>query len=80
METAKAAATAQAATLNARLDAQLVEAERRINAARAAAMGALRQVAGDTATEVVSRLTGAPASPVSVNAAVGSALAARGLG
>ena len=76
---AKAAATAQAATLNARLDAQLAEAEQRIAAARAAAMGALRQVAGETAAVVVTRLTGVQASQPSVDAAVGAALAARGL-
>ena len=79
VETAKAAAAAQAVTLNARLDAQLAQAEQRINAARTAAMGALRQVAGETAAEVVSRLTGTAASGASVNAAVGTALAARGL-
>jgi len=79
VEAAKAAATAQAATLNARLDAQLAEAEQRIAAARAAAMGALRQVAGETAAVVVTRLTGVQASQSSVDAAVGAALAARGL-
>lgn len=79
VEAAKAAATAQAVTLNARLDAQLAEAEQRIAAARAAAMGALRQVAGETAAVVVTRLTGVQASQPSVDAAVGSALAARGL-
>ena len=79
VETAKAAAAAQAVTLNARLDAQLAQAELRISAARTASMGALRQVAGETAAEVVSRLTGTAASGASVNAAVGTALAARGL-
>ena len=79
VDTAKAAAAAQTATLTARLDAQLAEAEGRINAARNAAMGALRQVASDTAGVVVSRLTGVAANSSAVDAAVGSALSARGL-
>ena len=79
VDTAKAAAAAQTATLTARLDAQLAEAEGRINAARNAAMGALRQVASDTAGVVVSRLTGVAANSSAVDAAVGSALTARGL-
>ncbi len=80
VDAAKAAAAAQTATLTARLDAQLAEAEGRINAARTAAMGALRQVASDTAGVVVSRLTGVAANAAAVDAAVGSALSARGLG
>ncbi len=55
---AKADAAVQAATMNEALDAQLAEAEGRIAAARNAAMGALRQVAGEAATTVVTRLTG----------------------
>ncbi len=55
---AKATAASQAAVANERLDAQLTEAEGRIAAARASAMGALRQVAGETAIAVVTRLTG----------------------
>jgi F-type H+-transporting ATPase subunit b len=80
VDTAKAAATVQTATLTARLDAQLAEAEGRINVARTAAMGALRQVASDTAGVVVARLTGVAASSAAVDAAVGAALSARGLG
>ena len=80
VDTAKAAAAVQTATLTARLDAQLAEAEGRINAARTAAMGALRQVASETAGVVVARLTGVAASNAAVDAAVGVALAARGLG
>src|SRR5262249_3073864 len=49
---AKEAAAQQAASLNARLDADIAAAEQRIGAARAAAMGALRQVAGETASAV----------------------------
>ena len=79
VDAAKAAAASQTATLTARLDAQLAEAEGRINIARTAAMGALRQVASDTASVVVSRLTGVAANNSAVDAAVGSALTARGL-
>jgi F-type H+-transporting ATPase subunit b len=75
--TAKDAAAAQAATLNARLEAQLTEAEQRINAARSAAMGALRSVATDTASAVVSRLVGTAPAAGAVEQAVDGALAAR---
>ncbi len=75
---AKEQAAAQAATLNERLDKQLAEAEQQIANARAAALGALRQVATDTAVAVVSRLTGTAADRQSVDHAVAAALAARG--
>ncbi len=55
---AKTDAAARAASMNQALDAQLAEAEGRIAAARGNAMGALRQVAGEAATAVVTRLTG----------------------
>lgn len=71
------AAAAQSATLNARLDKQLAEAEQRIGAARAAAMGALRSVATDTAAAVVTRLVGSAPAAGTVEAAVDAALAAR---
>jgi len=74
---AKQAAAAQAETMNARLAAQLDEAERRIGEARTTAMGALRQVATETATVVVSRLTGRAADQGAVEQAVGAALANR---
>ena len=44
--------------LQQQLDEQLKAAEQRITEARNTAMGALRAVATDTATVVVSRLTG----------------------
>ncbi len=75
--TAKAEAAEQARTATERLDAQLAEAEHRIGAARAAAMGALRQVATETAAMVVTRLTGHPADAASIDAAVGNVMAAR---
>jgi F-type H+-transporting ATPase subunit b len=77
---AKAVVTAQSAELQARLEAQLAGAERSIEAARAAAMGALRDVATETALDVVTRLMGRPASAGAVAAAVGDALTARGQG
>jgi len=76
---AKQEAAAQSAALNARLDAQLADAESRIAAARGAAMGALRQVANDTAETVIARLTGAPAPAGAVDRAVGNMLTARGI-
>jgi F-type H+-transporting ATPase subunit b len=74
---AKAEAAAEQAQANARLEAQLAAAEQRIGEARTAAMGALREVATDTAQMVVRRLTGRAAEPVAVDAAVATALAAR---
>lgn len=79
LEKAKGRAAEQAVTLNARLDRQLAESEAQIAAARAAAMGALRQVATDTATTVVTRLTGAAPDSGRVDTAVGRALTSRGL-
>lgn len=74
---AKAEAAADAERANQRLEAQLAAAESRIAEARTAAMGALRQVATDTAQMVLRRLTGAAPEPGAVGAAVDSALAAR---
>ena len=75
---AKEEAAAEAAVLNARLDAQISEAEQRIGVARAAALGALRQVASETTAAVVLRLTGAAPNAAAVEQAVGVQLAARG--
>lgn len=74
---AKQAAATQAASLNERLEAQLGEAEARITAARAAAMGALNQAARDTAETVITRLTGVPADGPALDRAIAGALAAR---
>jgi F-type H+-transporting ATPase subunit b len=76
---AKQAAAEQSAKLSARLDAQLEVAEGQINKARNTAMGALRQVAAETAGDVIARLTGAKPDAAQVDRAVGSVLAARGL-
>ena len=80
VDQAKAAAAVQATALNARLETQLKAAEARINEARAAALGALHQVATDTASTVIARLTGAAPDPRRVDTAVAAALTARGRG
>jgi len=80
LETAKQQAAAQAETLNARLDKQLHDAEAQIAQARVSAMGALRQVATETADTVVTRLTGASPDRQRLGQAIGSALTARGIG
>ena len=75
---AKAEAAEQARVADERLNTQLAEAEGRIRAARTQAMGALRQVATETAAVVVNRLTGQTADAAAIDAAVGSAMQARG--
>jgi len=74
---AKAEAAERARTENEQLDRQLAEAERQIAAARNQAMGALREVATEAATTVVTRLTGQSADPARVEAAVGQVMTAR---
>jgi F-type H+-transporting ATPase subunit b len=75
---AKQAAAAKSAELNAKLDAQLSAAETQIEQARGSAMAALQQVATETATAVVARLTGRAPDPARLQSAIGAALAARG--
>jgi F-type H+-transporting ATPase subunit b len=77
---AKSAAAEQAIALNTRLEAQLKAAEGRINQARAAAVGALHQVATETATTVIARLTGVAPDARLVDTAVAAALTARARG
>jgi len=76
---AKADAAARAAAHEAELDAQLAESEARIGQARTAAMGALREVASETALAVITRLTGLHPDTGAVSDAVGHVLAERGL-
>jgi F-type H+-transporting ATPase subunit b len=76
---AKAEAAERAAEQEARLGKQLAESEAQIAAARVAALGALRQVATETASAIVSRLTPGPADEHRVQDEVGRALAERGL-
>jgi F-type H+-transporting ATPase subunit b len=70
-------AAVKAEQLNAQLATQIATAEARIATARDAAMGALRQVSTETATALVSRLTGS-ADQAAIGAAVDRELAARG--
>jgi F-type H+-transporting ATPase subunit b len=80
LEDAKQAAMAQSEALNAKLEKQLQDAEAQIAGARSSAMSALRQVATETAATVVTRLTGAAPDAGRLDGAIGSALAARGVG
>jgi F-type H+-transporting ATPase subunit b len=80
LDAAKQAASVRIASLNERLEAQLHEAEAQIDAARASAMRALREVATETAATVIGRLTGAPADQGRLDGAIGVALAARRFG
>jgi F-type H+-transporting ATPase subunit b len=80
LDEAKSAAAVQAEALNARLEQQLQDSEAQIARARASAMSALRQVATETAATVVTRLTGTVPDTGRLDGAIGSALAARGLG
>ncbi|CAA9240221.1 MAG: hypothetical protein AVDCRST_MAG27-1495 [uncultured Craurococcus sp.] len=74
---AQGEAAARAEALNAKLAAQIEAAERQIASARDNAMGALRQVATDTADALVTRLIGRSDS-AAVAKAVERELAARG--
>ncbi len=76
---AKAEAAARNAEQDARLDKQLAESEAQIGSARASAMGALRQVATETASAVVARLTDGHSDEHRVDQAVRDLLAERGL-
>jgi F-type H+-transporting ATPase subunit b len=74
---AKAEAAAQAEQANARLEAQLASAEAQIATARTAAMGALRQVASETTSILIGRLTGQAPELGRVDDMVGAVIAAR---
>lgn len=76
---AKAETAARTAEQEARLDAKLADSEAQITAARNSAMGALRQVATETAEAVVARLTDGHADQARVAHAVDTLLAERGL-
>jgi F-type H+-transporting ATPase subunit b len=80
LDAAKQEASARIATLNERLEKQLHDAEAQINAARLAAMSALRVVATETASTVIARLTGAPPDQGLLSGAIGAALASRQIG
>jgi F-type H+-transporting ATPase subunit b len=72
---AREEAAQQARTLNAQLDARLAASERQITQARDAAMGALREVATETAAAVIDRLIGKRPDPSILDGAVSAALA-----
>lgn len=74
---AKAEAAKASHAAEERLSAQLEQAEGRIEAARSAAMGALRQIATDTTATVVQRLTGQAPDQAALDTAVGNAMQAR---
>ncbi len=80
LDEAKKKAAEQAEALNARLEKRLQDSEAQIAQARVSAMSALRQVATETATTVVTRLTGTAPDAGRLDTAIGSALAARGIG
>ncbi|HEX4172617.1 MAG TPA: F0F1 ATP synthase subunit B' [Acetobacteraceae bacterium] len=77
LDAAKQEAAGRIAALNQRLEKQLQESEAQIDAARASAMRALREVATETARTVIGRLTGAPPDQARLDGAIGAALAAR---
>jgi len=77
---AKQQAAAQAAKLNAALDAQLKTAEAQIVSARQAAMGALGEVAAETASVLITKLTGKRASEQHLANVVASVMAQQGIG
>jgi F-type H+-transporting ATPase subunit b len=74
---ARAEQASHAAELAAQLEQQLAEADRRIATARNDAMGALRDVAGEAATSLVTRLTGRTPEQREIEMAVADALAER---
>ena len=77
VDAAKAEAAVHAVASNAKLEAQLAAAETRIAAARAAAVGALHEVATVTTGDLFGRLSGFSPDPAAIDSAVGRALAAR---
>jgi len=80
LDAAKQEAAARIAALNERLETQLREAETQIEAARASALRALREVATETASTVIGRLTGTPPDQARLAGAIHAALASRQLG
>jgi F-type H+-transporting ATPase subunit b len=77
---AKREAAAEAEALNRRLDAELAGAERQIAEARGKAMGALGDVATDTARALLGRLLGVGVDDQMIGQAVAGAIAVRDRG
>ena len=78
MQSAQQEMDAKAEALNAALAKQVAEAEARIDQGRKAALGAVRQVAGETVAALLSKL-GATADAAAVQTAVQREAAARGI-
>ncbi len=74
---ADAKISAQTAKVEAELSAKLEKAEAQIADVRLKAMAGVTDVAADTASAIVEKLTGAPADPAAVKAAVANAMGAR---
>lgn len=74
---AKAEADARGAEINARLDKQLADSERQIAEARTRAMGSLREIATETASAVVTHLTGKQPDSGVLDQEVGHVIAVR---
>lgn len=82
-DTLNAEINAERAQVDARISAQAVDAEKRIAAAKAKAMGSVNDIAGETARAIVSQLIGqevSAADAVQALAAQTSATAAPGMG
>jgi F-type H+-transporting ATPase subunit b len=78
MQAAQQEMDAKAEALNAALAKQISEAEARIDQGRKSALGAVRQVAGETVEALLAKL-GAGADAGKVQAAVQREAAARGI-
>ena len=70
----KAIADQRTAGVTAEVTSQITAAEARINAAKTAAMESIKSVAGETARDVVAKLTGLSPDAGAVDAAVATAL------
>ncbi|MFW7268595.1 hypothetical protein ACMAUO_11575 [Gluconacetobacter sp. Hr-1-5] len=79
IEDARLSALRQTQEMNARLAVEIHEAEARVAAARAAALGSLRQIADETAQALVRQVTGASVPADVVARTVDHAATARGL-
>jgi F-type H+-transporting ATPase subunit b len=73
----KAKALADAKALNAKLDAQLEYSERQIEQARNAALAAIKPVAAETATTILTRLVGRSPDPSVLDPELQAAITSR---
>jgi len=72
---ARSEALVESRAASADLEARLIAAEHQIDAARAQAVGALRDIAAETAATIVDRLTGVATDPALLSSAVDRAIA-----